>query len=119
MPELTITAVAREVGVRPSTLRYYERIGLLPATRRVAGRRRYDDCALKSGGTHYLRQTGWLHLGANSSPSGKRLPRQVTSLALARSRVQKGSRVGSSDCQSTSGEKAARGALAVSVSKSR
>ena len=46
MPELTITAVAREVGVRPSTLRYYERIGLLPATRRVAGRRRYDDYSL-------------------------------------------------------------------------
>jgi MerR family transcriptional regulator, redox-sensitive transcriptional activator SoxR len=46
MPELTITAVAREVKVRPSTLRYYERIGLLPAARRVAGRRRYDDYAL-------------------------------------------------------------------------
>jgi DNA-binding transcriptional MerR regulator len=30
MSELTITAVAREVGVRPSTLRYYEKIGLLP-----------------------------------------------------------------------------------------
>jgi MerR family redox-sensitive transcriptional activator SoxR len=46
MPELTITAIAPKVGVRPSTLRYYERIGLLPAPRRVAGRRRYDDCAL-------------------------------------------------------------------------
>jgi MerR family transcriptional regulator, redox-sensitive transcriptional activator SoxR len=46
MPELTITAVARKMGVRPSTLRYYERIGLLPAARRVAGRRRYDDHAL-------------------------------------------------------------------------
>ena len=47
MPELTIAAVAREVGVRPSTLRYYERIGLFPSARRVAGRRRYDVCALK------------------------------------------------------------------------
>jgi MerR family transcriptional regulator, redox-sensitive transcriptional activator SoxR len=46
MPKLTITAVAREVGVRPSTLRYYERIGLLPTARRVAGRRCYDDYAL-------------------------------------------------------------------------
>jgi MerR family redox-sensitive transcriptional activator SoxR len=43
---MTITAIAPKVGVRPSTLRYYERIGLLPAPRRVAGRRRYDDCAL-------------------------------------------------------------------------
>ena len=47
MPELTITAVARESGVRPSTLRYYDKIGLLPSSRRVAGRRRYDFCALK------------------------------------------------------------------------
>jgi MerR family transcriptional regulator, redox-sensitive transcriptional activator SoxR len=39
MPELTITAVARQSGVRPSTLRYYEKIGLLPTARRVAGRR--------------------------------------------------------------------------------
>src|SRR6266436_2781840 len=45
--ELTITAIAREAGVRPSTLRYYEKIGLLPSARRVAGRRRYDVCALK------------------------------------------------------------------------
>lgn len=47
MAELTITAVALEAGVRPSTLRYYERIGLLPTARRVAGRRRYDICTLK------------------------------------------------------------------------
>jgi MerR family transcriptional regulator, redox-sensitive transcriptional activator SoxR len=47
MAELTITAVALEAGVRASTLRYYERIGLLPVARRVAGRRRYDVCTLK------------------------------------------------------------------------
>jgi MerR family redox-sensitive transcriptional activator SoxR len=47
MPELTITAAARKAGVRTSTLRYYERIGLLSSVRRVAGRRRYDVSALK------------------------------------------------------------------------
>ena len=47
MPELTITAIARKAGLRTSTLRYYERIGLLPSARRVAGRRRCDVCALK------------------------------------------------------------------------
>jgi MerR family redox-sensitive transcriptional activator SoxR len=47
MAELTITAIARKAGVRPSTLRYYEKIGLLPLAQRVAGRRRYDVCALK------------------------------------------------------------------------
>lgn len=47
MPELTITAIARKAGLPTSTLRYYEKIGLLPSARRVAGRRRYDVCALK------------------------------------------------------------------------
>lgn len=40
--ELTISQAARRAGTRPSTIRYYESIGLLPAARRVAGRRRYD-----------------------------------------------------------------------------
>jgi MerR family regulatory protein len=40
MREITITAAAREAGVRTSTLRYYERIGLLSSVRRVAGRQR-------------------------------------------------------------------------------
>lgn len=42
MEELTIGEVARRAGVRTSALRYYESIGLLPAPRRVNGRRRYD-----------------------------------------------------------------------------
>lgn len=42
MEELTIGEVARQSGIRPSALRYYESIGLLPAPRRVSGRRRYD-----------------------------------------------------------------------------
>jgi len=47
MPELTITAIARRARVRPSTLRYYEKIGILPPARRVGGRRRYDLSTLK------------------------------------------------------------------------
>lgn len=43
MDELAIGEVARRAGVRTSALRYYERIGLLPAPRRVSGRRRYDE----------------------------------------------------------------------------
>lgn len=39
---LTIGEAAGRAGVRPSALRYYERIGLLPAPRRVNGRRRYE-----------------------------------------------------------------------------
>ena len=47
MEELTIGAVARQAGLRPSALRYYESIGLLPAPRRVNGRRRYDPNTLQ------------------------------------------------------------------------
>lgn len=39
---LTIGAVARRSGLRPSALRYYESAGLLPAPGRVGGQRRYD-----------------------------------------------------------------------------
>ena len=46
MQELTITEAARQAGVRPSTLRYYESINLLPLPRRVSGRRRYDPAIL-------------------------------------------------------------------------
>ena len=38
---LTIGQVSRQAGVRPSTLRYYESLGLLPSPTRVYGKRRY------------------------------------------------------------------------------
>ena len=41
--QLLISEVATQAGVQPSALRYYESIGLLPAARRVNGRRRYDE----------------------------------------------------------------------------
>lgn len=41
-PELTIGEVARRAGVATSSIRYYERIGLLPEPDRVSGQRRYD-----------------------------------------------------------------------------
>ena len=40
--ELTIGEVARRAGVATSSIRYYERIGLLPEPGRSAGQRRYD-----------------------------------------------------------------------------
>ncbi len=47
MNELTIGALARQAGLRTSALRYYESIGLLPAPRRVNGRRRYGPRAVQ------------------------------------------------------------------------
>ena len=41
-PELTIGEVARRAGVATSSIRYYERIGLLPQPERSHGQRRYD-----------------------------------------------------------------------------
>jgi MerR family redox-sensitive transcriptional activator SoxR len=47
MDELAIGDVARRVGMRPSALRFYEEVGLLTPSRRVNGRRRYDEGAVQ------------------------------------------------------------------------
>lgn len=46
MAYLTISDVARQVGLQASAIRYYEQIGLLPRAERVSGQRRYDATAL-------------------------------------------------------------------------
>jgi len=42
LPPLTIGEVATLAGKRPSVIRYYEQIGLLPKPVRVSGKRRFD-----------------------------------------------------------------------------
>ncbi|GER85958.1 putative HTH-type transcriptional regulator [Dictyobacter vulcani] len=42
MEDLTISQVAGQAGIRPSAIRYYESINVLPPPRRVSGQRRYD-----------------------------------------------------------------------------
>ena len=46
MAQLTISQVARQIRLRPSAIRYYERIGLLPPAQRISGQRRYDPTVL-------------------------------------------------------------------------
>lgn len=43
---LSISDVATQIGLRPSAIRYYEHIGILPPAQRVSGQRRYDVTAL-------------------------------------------------------------------------
>lgn len=58
--ELSIGQVAREAGVRPSTLRYYESIGLLPEPPRRSGRRRYHpDVLHRLAIIHTAQQAGF------------------------------------------------------------
>ena len=44
---MRIGEVAARGGVNVSLVRYYDRIGLLPAAERVSGQRRYDESALR------------------------------------------------------------------------
>ena len=46
MPPLTISEVARQIGLQPSAIRYYERIGILLPAQRISGQRRYDTTVL-------------------------------------------------------------------------
>jgi MerR family transcriptional regulator, redox-sensitive transcriptional activator SoxR len=60
MPGWTISQVAREVRLRPSAIRYYERIGLLPPAQRLSGQRRYDSTVLyRLAIIHRARQLGF------------------------------------------------------------
>jgi MerR family transcriptional regulator, redox-sensitive transcriptional activator SoxR len=47
-PPLAIGELAEQAGRRPSSIRYYEQIGLLPPPTRVSGQRRYGRDALRT-----------------------------------------------------------------------
>lgn len=56
----SISEVARQVGLRPSAIRYYEQFGLLPAPQRTGGQRRYDSSVLaKIAVIQRARETGF------------------------------------------------------------
>jgi MerR family redox-sensitive transcriptional activator SoxR len=46
MSQLTISEVARQAGLKPSAIRYYEELGILPPPQRISGQRRYDETGL-------------------------------------------------------------------------
>jgi MerR family redox-sensitive transcriptional activator SoxR len=60
MPQLTISEVARQVGLQPSAIRYYERVGVLLPAQRMSGQRRYDATVLhRLAVIQRARQTGF------------------------------------------------------------
>lgn len=60
MPQLTISEVARQIGIQPSAIRYYEQIGILPPAQRASGQRRYDATVLhRIAVIQKARQTGF------------------------------------------------------------
>ena len=60
MPQLSISQVARTVGIRPSAIRYYEQIGILPPAKRARGQRRYDPTIVsRLMVIHHARQNGF------------------------------------------------------------
>jgi MerR family transcriptional regulator, redox-sensitive transcriptional activator SoxR len=81
MSQLTISEVARQAGLRPSAIRYYEQLGILPLALRKSGQRRYDSTVLyRLAVIQAARQTGFtldeireLFFGfRNDTPPGKR-----------------------------------------------
>lgn len=60
MEELTIGEVGRRAGVNTSTVRFYERIGLLPKSKRVNQQRRFDPEVLqKLELIHFAQESGF------------------------------------------------------------
>lgn len=47
MATLTIGEISRRADLPATTLRFYERVGLLPAPARTGGQRRYDESAVQ------------------------------------------------------------------------
>ena len=87
----SISEVARQFGMPASTLRYYERIGVLAPAGRVAGRRSYDEAALRRLALiRTARQTGFrlneireLFSGFDPGTPASRRWQQLTARKLA------------------------------------
>jgi MerR family transcriptional regulator, redox-sensitive transcriptional activator SoxR len=47
MADISISQVTQRTGIQPSALRYYEEVGLVTPSRRVSGRRHYDESVLQ------------------------------------------------------------------------
>ena len=56
MQNFGIGKLAQKLGIAPSAIRYYERIGLLPPAKRLSGKRLYDNETVQRIGVIQLAQ---------------------------------------------------------------
>ena len=100
MSGLSISQVARRIGIRPSAIRYYEQIGILLPPERVGGKRRYSaDVLSKLAVIQHARRIGFtlneirqLFYGfRNDTPPSERWlklsERKLAELAALRTRI--------------------------------
>lgn len=82
---MPIGEVARRAGLRPSAVRYYERLGLLPSPARTSGRRRYDDgVLLRLRVIQYARECGFTLAEVRQLFSGKPYSARLRRLATTK-----------------------------------
>jgi len=88
---LPIGAVARQAGLRTSAIRYYERLGLLPAPDRVSGRRRYGpDALMRLSVIRFARESGFTIREIRTLLGGKPYSERLRGLARAKIRELEG-----------------------------
>lgn len=84
---VTIGQLARRAGVAPTTLRYYEKIGLLPGPARVGGQRRYDESVLSRLEVIAMCKTAGFTLDEIAVLFADDLPGRPASRALAEAKL--------------------------------
>ncbi|MEM9953044.1 MAG: MerR family transcriptional regulator [Chloroflexota bacterium] len=62
MSDFSIGDIAKQSGIPASTIRYYERIGLLPTAKRINGKRVYDETVLAQLSVIMLAKTMGFHI---------------------------------------------------------
>jgi MerR family redox-sensitive transcriptional activator SoxR len=62
MAAYSIGEIADKFGINASSIRYYERIGLLPPSKRISGKRRYDETIFQKLGIIQLAKAAGLSI---------------------------------------------------------
>ena len=83
----TIGDIATRAAVAPTTLRYYEKLGLISPSGRVGGQRRYDDAVLARLEVIRLCKSAGFTLDEIQTLYADELPGRPSSRALAQAKL--------------------------------